>query len=165
MTDRDVMDDIDFTNSLLYGDVSDKLAQLQHVYAMYAMGDPVSVIAKSLGKTEPEVHRMMKTRPDDYEATKQAREAFIGVRLQRSVSLVDAMNLKKLEDWREGRSSPTIDELKAIDKWIKHASDRLALHEGKPTSAVKVDVSETLEEIEAWTKKVRAAGNGINLVD
>jgi len=157
------MEDKDFTDYLLYGD--EKEAKVQHVYARYAMGDPVSVIAANLGIKESEVLLMMRTRPDEYEQTKLAREAFIGVRLQRSVSLVDAMNLRLLEDITENRVTPTDDQMKAISRWIKHASERLALHEGKPTSSVKLDVSETLEEIEAWTKKVRAAGNGINLTD
>lgn len=149
--------------SLLFGETKDSL--VEHVYARYAMGDPISVIASDLKVSEHTVFQMMRKIPDKYEETKQAREAFLGLRLRRSLSLVDAHNLRLMEGITEDRITPTAEQMKDLTRWAKDVAIRLALHEGKPTASVKFDTRESLEDIEAWLTKVRAAGNGLNLED
>ncbi len=79
---------IEEQNMLLFGNSEEK--ELHFIYARYAMGDPVSMIAADLGISEAKVRTRMSTQPERYEEIKKQREAFTGIRLQRSLSLVDA---------------------------------------------------------------------------
>lgn len=147
-------------NALTFG--GDEQKSLANIYARYAMGDPCSVIAADIGCCVSEVTRRMRTVPEKYEETKKARECFLNIRLRRSLSLIDAWNLRQLEKLIEGQvaSSETIKELGKLAKDIFH---RLQLQEGKATEILKVeDKRMTFEELKAHVEKVEAAGDGIN---
>jgi hypothetical protein len=152
---------INHDNALIFGDA--KQNTLAEIYSRYAMGDPVSVIAADLGCPEVTVRRMMRTRPDDYEETKKLRECFLHIRLRRSLSIIDAINLRNLEALLEGRSKLSADAIKELCKLSKDIFNRLQLQEGKATEIVSVeDKRMTIPEMEAKIKKIKAAGDGIN---
>lgn len=147
--------------ALIFGDKEQ--SSLACVYARYAMGDPCSVIATDLGCTEADVTRKMRVMPEKYDETKKARECFLNIRLRRSLSLVDAWNLRQLEDLIEGRLSVTSDVVKELGKIAKDIFNRLQLQEGKATEILKVeDKRMTIPELEAKIKRVKEAGDGIS---
>lgn len=147
--------------TLLFGDK--KQDNIEFIYSRYAMGDPVSLIAADLGIAESEVRRKMRTQPDKYEDTKKQRECFLNIRLRRSLSLVDAWNLRQLELLIEGVKPPTAEVVKELGRIAKDIFNRLQLQEGKATEIVKVeDKRLTIDEMKAKIKKIEAAGDGIN---
>lgn len=144
----------------LFGSKDDQ--EHEKIYARFAMGDPVSVIAADLGVSESIVYKRMRKYPDLYEETKKAREAFIGLRLQRSVSLIDAHNLRILEDITEGRINPTQEQMKELNRWSKDLSTRLQLHEGKATAIIRTDDKKlSREEALKILEEQKEAGDGL----
>jgi hypothetical protein len=143
----------------LFGDAAENKAH--QVYARYAMGDPVSVIAADLKISPSEVYRRMRKIPDQYEETKKMREAFLGLRLRRSLSLIDAHNLKLLEGITEGTLTLTGDQMKDLTRWAKDVAHRLQLHEGKATEITGTDEKLTREQVKAILKEQEDAGDGL----
>jgi DNA-binding Lrp family transcriptional regulator len=134
------------------------------IYCRYAMGDPVSVIASEADMSEAKVLEIMRELPKEHEQTKKLREAFMGLRVQRSLSLVDAHNLRVLEALAEG----TIDEgckpevIKELGKMAKCLADRVRLYEGKATQIIRVDDEElSVDDLKARLTELEAAGDGL----
>ena len=146
-------------NMLLFGSSDDM--ELHFIYARYAMGDPVSLIAADLGCSESQIHAKMRKRPEQYEETKKQREAFTGLRLQRSLSLVDAHNLRILEDITEGRIEPSHELMKELNRWSKDVAHRLQLHEGKATEITGSDEKLTRKQVMEILKEQEEAGDGL----
>ena len=153
-------------DSLLFGEKSKKGLR-EWIYARYACGDPVSVIAAEEGISTNEVYLLMKSCPDDYEKTKVQREQFNGVRIVRSLSLVDAHNLRVLE----GLLDKTISEIvlseafREIAKIGKDLAHRVNLFEGKATEIVEQQTREKpmpLDEMERRIAEAKNAGDGID---
>lgn len=151
--------ELDKETFFLFGNKAAKEAH--EVYARYAMGDPVSVIATDLGISTSTVYQMMGKMPDQYETTKKAREDFLGLRLQRSLSLIDAHNLRTLEQITEGTLKPTIEQTKELTRWAKDVAHRLQLHEGKATEISGTDEQLTREQVLKILKEQEDAGDGL----
>ncbi len=147
--------------ALTFGDPKEK--GVQFIYSRYAMGDPVSVIAADLNCSPESVVRMMQMQPEKYEDTKKQRECFLNIRLRRSLSLVDAYNLRQLELLIEGIMPPSAEVIKELGKLAKDIFNRLQLQEGKATEIVKIeDKRLTIPEMKAKIQRIEAAGDGIN---
>lgn len=132
------------------------------IYARYAMGDQLEVIAQDCGITKAKVLELMREMPEAYEETIKAREAFSGLTVKRSLSIADAYNLRMLEKLNDGTLEPTPDLVKEMSKLVKELANRVRLHEGKATAIVRVDDEElTLEGLKEKIKKVEAAGDGL----
>jgi len=148
-------------NRLLFGGKENTRAW---IYCRYAMGDPVSVIASESKMSEIKVLQIMREIPQEHEKTKKLREAFLGLRIQRSLSLVDAHNLRILEALTEGKivdvCKPEV--IKELCKMAKDLANRVQLFEGKATQIIHVDDEElSLEEYKRRLDEVEAAGDAI----
>jgi len=139
-------------------------------YARYAMGDPVSVIASDMNKSESAILAMMRERPEEYEETKKKREDFTGVRVNRSLSLVDATRLRLLEILAEekdlknelrDKDSVVSKLLNKLGEWEKSLSHRHQLYQGKATDIVKHEEVRTIEDVEQKIKEIKDAGDGL----
>lgn len=134
------------------------------IYARYAMGDPVSVIAAATNKSPAQVLAIMRERPKEYEQTKQLREHFMGLRINRSLSLIDAYNLRVLEALTEGHLSASLtgDVVKKLGRIAKSLAHRHQLHEGKATEIVQsLDKVMTMDEMKDRMKEMENAGDAI----
>lgn len=148
-------------NRLMFGGKDNTRAW---IYCRYAMGDPVSVIASEAGMSEQVVLEIMRELPKEHEQTKKLREAFMGLRVQRSLSLVDAHNLRVLEALTEG----TIDEackpdvVKELSKMVKTLAERVRLHEGKATQIIRtIDEELSVDDLKQRLTEMEAAGDGL----
>lgn len=148
-------------NRLMFGGKDNTRAW---IYCRYAMGDPVSVIASESDMSEAKVLEIMREYPNEYEQTKKLREAFLGLRIQRSLSLVDAHNLRVLEALTEG----TLEEgckpevIKELGKLAKDLANRVQLHEGKATQIIRVDDEElSVDDLKKRLAEMEAAGDAI----
>ena len=138
--------------------------QREWVYARYSMGDQLEVIAADCGKTVNQILVLMREVPALYEQTKKAREAFSGLTLKRSQSIIDAYNLRKLEALNSGKLDleESADSIKELGKLVKDIANRVRLHEGKATAIVRVDDEElTMEGLKEKIRKIEAAGDGL----
>lgn len=152
------------SGELLFGETKDH-GKAAWIYARYAAGDHVGTIAADAGLSIQQVYEIMKTCPDDYEKTKQRREQFCGLRLIRSLSLIDAHNLKILEELDNEKLEVTADTVKELSKLCKDLAHRVQLYEGKATEIIKSKRDDiiTLEEAEARIAEARAAGTGLDM--
>ena len=148
-------------NRLLFGGKDNTRAW---IYCRYAMGDPVSVIAADAEMSEAKVLEMMRELPKEHEQTKKLREAFLGLRIQRSLSLVDAHNLRVLEALTEG----TLEEvckpevIKELGKLAKDLANRVRLHEGKATEIIRLDDEElSVDDLKKRIAEMEDAGDAI----
>lgn len=132
------------------------------IYARYAMGDQLEVIAADCGKSEAQVLTLMREMPEEYETTIKAREAFSGLTLKRSQSIIDAYNLRLLEDLNSGKLVATTETIKELGKLVKEIANRVRLHEGKATAHIRVDdVELSLEEYKRRLDEVEDAGDAL----
>jgi hypothetical protein len=153
---------VEFENRLFFGSGDDNTHAW--IYSRYAMGDPVSVIASETGLSEAKVLGIMRELPDEYEQTKKLREAFLGLRLKRSLSLVDAHNLRVLEALTEGllvdACKPEV--IKELSKLAKTLADRVRLNEGKATQIIRIDDEElSLDDLKIRMAEMEEAGDGL----
>jgi len=146
---------------LMFGESKDH-GKAVWIYARYACGDSINVIAHDAELSVHQVYEIMKSCPAEYEETKKRREQFTGLRLVRSLSLIDAWNLKKLEELDNEVMTP--DTIKELSKLCKDLAHRVNLYEGKATEIIKSQRSDTitLEEAEARIAEAKAAGTGID---
>ena len=148
-------------NRLLFGGKDNTRAW---IYCRYAMGDPVSVIASESNMSEMKVLEIMREEPKEHEQTKKLREAFLGLRIRRSLSLVDAHNLRVLEALTDGALEDGCkpDVIKELGKLAKDLATRVQLHEGKATAIVRVDDEElTIDELKQRLREMEAAGDAV----
>jgi len=148
---------------LIFGETKDH-GKREWIYARYACGDHIGTIASDSGLSIQQVYDIMKSCPDDYEKTKTQREQFCGLRLIRSLSLLDAYNLRLLEDLTEEKLIATPDTIRELSKLCKDLAHRVQLYEGKATEIIKSkrDDAITLEEAEARIAEAKAAGTGLD---
>jgi len=147
---------------LLFGDKRDTERNL--IYARYASGDPVSIIAADTGMTEEEVYAIMRSCPAENEKVKQRREQFTGLRTRRSLNLLDAYNLRMLEELIEGKLDLTSEIMKELTKLSKVLAHRVQLLDGKATNIIDQRNNEAMS-LEAMKQKIaeaEAAGTGID---
>lgn len=144
------MVDADTENGLLFGG---RDGDREAIYARYAMGDFIDVIAADADRSVPAVYNLMREKPADYERSKQAREAFSNLRVQRASSVADGRLLKKLE---AGTLNAT-ELIRAADS----LATRVRLIEGKATEIVGEEAPKTLEDLEVRMKEIRDAGDGL----
>ena len=146
---------------LTFGEADDG-GKREWIYARYACGDHIGTIAHDAQISPEQVYNIMKSCPDDYEKTKIRREQFCGLRLIRSVSLIDAWNLKMLERLDvEEVSAETIKELSKLCKDLAH---RVQLYEGKATEIIKSQYGDaiTIEEALRRIVEAKAAGTALD---
>ena len=136
--------------------------QREWVYARYAMGDQLEIIAADCGKTEKQILELMREIPKLYEETIEAREAYSNLTVKRSLSICDAYNLRTLERLNSGELDLEPEKIKEIGKLVKDLANRVRLSEGKATTVVRVDDEElTLEGLKEKIRKIEAAGDGL----
>lgn len=146
----------------LFGSPYEK--EIEQLYARYAMGDPLEIIAADAGKSVKELMAQLRRMPEKYEETEKARAMFTGTRLRRTLSLMDAHNLQVMEDLRTGRlmSEEKVEAQKHIAKLANGIFTRLQLHEGKATEILKIeDKRMTIPELKDYIQKIEEAGDGI----
>ena len=152
---------MDESCQLTFGEAGDSCKR-EWIYARYACGDHIGTIAHDALMSPEHVYNIMKSCPDDYEKTKVRREQFCGLRLIRSLALMDAWNLKKLEELDNGEVAP--ENIKGLLGLCKDLAHRVQLYEGKATEIIKSQRSDaiTLEEAEARIAEAVAAGTGLD---
>lgn len=151
------------SEQLLFG--SKKDTDRLWIYSRYAAGDPISIIAADARLSLAQVYDLMRECPDDYEKTKKQREQFSGLRVGRSLSLVDAYNLRLLEKFTEDETVVTAEMIKELAKLCKELAHRNQLYEGKATEIVDSRFSTktlSVEEAESRLAEAKAAGTGID---
>lgn len=149
---------------LVYGDPLDN--SRQHIYSRYAMGDSLKQIAIDCSMEVAEVMAVMRQRPAEYKETREKREIFERLRVQRSLNLCDAINLGLLE-WAHEHKSVTLDKdfMSHLSKIVKDLANRHALNEGKAT--VNIGITEILTD-EVMRERLKAqdeAGHGLAVDD
>ncbi|MBN2182098.1 MAG: hypothetical protein JW715_09290 [Sedimentisphaerales bacterium] len=75
------------------------------IYARYAMGDPVSVIAAEGNLSPGQIYAIMREKPERFAEAKKERDAFFELRLNEFSDLIDQLSLESF-----------VDILKSIDK-------------------------------------------------
>ena len=156
---------MDESCQLTFGEAKDH-AKREWIYARYAAGDHLGTIAADAGLSANQVYDIMKSCPENYETTKMRREQFTGLRLIRSQSLLDAWNLRMLEDMDNEKVTVTPDIIKELVKLNKDLAHRVQLYEGKATEIVDMQTREKplpLEEMERRIAAAKAAGDGIDM--
>ncbi|MCK5609100.1 hypothetical protein KAR91_44910 [Candidatus Pacearchaeota archaeon] len=149
-------------DDLVFG--SPEAEERHWVYARYACGDPISKIAADRGMSMEQIYQIMRSCPDEYEATKKRREDFTGLRITRSQALIDAWNLRFLEDMTEGRVLVTAELLKEVSKINKDLTARVQLFQGKANFVVEArDGIKTNEALLKLCTAVKAAGDALDL--
>ena len=144
---------------LLYGGGKDGKAE--EIYARYAMGDPISKIAEDAGVSISSLYTIMQRKPDAYESSKQAREDYLRLRVRRSLCLLDAYNLRLLEDLTEGKLDPDANTMKHLATLVKDLAHRDQLYQGKATEIIRDDRVLSIEELEERIQAVKNAGDGL----
>ena len=137
-----------------------------YAYSRYAVGDPLSEIAKDSGLSIQDVLALMRQRPSEFAETKQMREDFERLRVQRSLSIIDDHNLGVLEGIQAGTVVVDKDLRKELTKMAKDLAHRHALNEGKATAHMKItDELLTDEEVRDRLKAQDEAGHGLAVDD
>ena len=153
-------------DSLLFGD-QNKQGLREWIYARYACGDPVSVIAKEEAISIQKVYAIMNSCPEDYEDTKVKREQFNGLRIVRSLALVDAHYLRVLEAMLDDNVSTLIksEAFKELSKLSRNLALRVQLYEGKATEIIEQQTREKpmpLEEMRQRLEDAESVGTGLD---
>lgn len=148
---------------LMYGPGED--GDRAHIYSRYAMGDSLEQIAHDCDMSVGEILAIMRKRPAEYKETREKREMFERLRVHRSLSLIDGINLATLEGIREGTVSLDKDMMLHLSKAVKELANRHALNEGKLTA--NVGITEQITEVEMRRRMAAqdAAGHGLAVDD
>lgn len=149
---------------LVYGSPGD--SSRAHIYSRYAMGDSLKDIAHDCGMTKEAVQAVMRERPVEYKETKEKREIFEQLRVQRSLNLADSINLSLLE-WIHAHPLTMFDKdfMSHLSKTVKDLANRHALNEGKATVNIGVTEILTDEVMRARLKAQDEAGHGLAMDD
>lgn len=149
---------------LVYGSSEDD--SRAHIYSRYAMGDSLKQIAHDCGKEASEVQAIMRERPAEYKETREKREIFERLRVQRSLNLGDAINLSLLEYVHEHKSLMfDKDFMSHLGKVVKDLANRHALNEGKATVNIGITEIITDDEIRRRIAAQDEAGHGLAMDD
>jgi hypothetical protein len=114
-------------------------------YDKYATGWPTNLIAEAVDCSVSRIRDLMMEIPGEYEKSKQAREKFMSIRVNRSLSLVDAEILRRCEDEEIMQAMENSDLLSFAEKLSK----RHQLYEGGATERLEGNMVMTLTDIAA----------------
>lgn len=147
-----------------YGSADD--SSPAHIYSRYAMGDMLEQICSDYRIEPVDIEAIIREQPKAYAKTKKSRQAFHDLRVQRQLSLADALNLCLLE---MASREPTLmlgkDFASDITKLTKVLAHRHALNEGKVTEIIGIDEMLTDKEMRRRIQAQDEAGDGLAMDD
>lgn len=147
-----------------YGSAED--SSPSHIYSRYAMGDMLKQIASDHNLEAGDVHAIIRDQPKDYPDTQESRKAFHHLRVQRQLSLADALNLHVLEmAAQKPEMMLNIDFASHVAKLTQVLANRHALNEGTVTSIVGLTPIMSDEDIRQQIKAQDDAGHGLAIDD